>query len=409
MIGERKLKEKLMIVSLGLLPLIMVLGNSMLIPLLPSIQKSLHLSGVQTSLILSAFSIPAALCIPAVGILSDRYGRKKLIIYSLVMMIIGSVIAASSASFSSGSFAVLMAGRVIQGIGAAGTTTLAMALTGDVFTGEKRAKVLGILEVYNGVGKVVAPIIGATAALVVWYAAFFVYPLAAGAALVGIVMYVREGKIGSDSVSVQEYLKKAIGIVYDKRKSLFPLFFVGGLGLFLLFGILYYLSFLIEETYHIDGFFKGTAFLFPLGAMTLVSYWTGQRIKTDVELMKKLMIVGITLLFLMFGVLTIIYTLPVLMFCLTVAFGGLGFVLPCINMMITSAASDEERGFIVSIYGTVRFLGVALGPVVFEVWMHAERLMFVYSFILLTAGGLWVLYQLKILSSAMGRRKVVPK
>ena len=83
MIGERKLKEKLMIVSLGLLPLIMVLGNSMLIPLLPSIQKSLHLSGVQTSLILSAFSIPAALCIPAVGILSDRHGRKKLIIYSL--------------------------------------------------------------------------------------------------------------------------------------------------------------------------------------------------------------------------------------------------------------------------------------------------------------------------------------
>ncbi|MFY2250170.1 MFS transporter [Priestia megaterium] len=403
------MKEKLMIVSLGLLPLIMVLGNSMLIPLLPSIQKSLHLSGVQTSLILSVFSIPAALCIPGVGILSDRYGRKKLIMYSLIVMIIGSLVAASSALVSSGSFAVLMAGRVIQGIGAAGTTTLAMALTGDVFTGEKRAKVLGILEVYNGAGKVVAPIIGATAALVVWYAAFFVYPLAAGAALVGIAMYVREAKTGSDSVSVGEYLKRAIGIVYDKRKSLFPLFFVGGLGLFLLFGILYYLSFLIEETYHIDGFFKGTAFLFPLVAMTLVSYWTGQRIKTDVVLMKKLMIVGMILLFVMFGVLTVIYTLPVLMFCLTVAFGGLGFVLPCINMMITSAASDEERGFVVSIYGTVRFLGVALGPVVFEVWMHTERLMFIYSFSLLAAGGLWVLYQLKIFSSAMGRRKVVQK
>ncbi|AEN87601.1 Arabinose efflux permease family protein [Priestia megaterium WSH-002] len=143
--------------------------------------------------------------------------------------------------------------------------------------------------------------------------------------------------------------------------------------------------------------------------MTFVSYWTGQRIKTDVELMKKLMVVGMILLFVMFGILTLIYTLPVLMFCLTVAFGGLGFVLPCINMMITSAASDEERGFIVSIYGTVRFLGVALGPVVFEVWMHAERLMFIYSFILLAAGGLWVLYQLKIFSSAMGRRKVVQK
>ncbi|MEK1828214.1 hypothetical protein AAAC51_00995 [Priestia megaterium] len=67
----------------------------------------------------------------------------------------------------------------------------------------------------------------------------FVYPLAAGAALVGIVLYVREGKTGSDSVSVQEYLKRAIGIVYDKRKSLFPLFFVGDWGCF------YYLAFYI--------------------------------------------------------------------------------------------------------------------------------------------------------------------
>ena len=88
----------------------------------------------------------------------------------------------------------------------------------------------------------VAPIIGATAALVVWYAAFFVYPLAAGAALVGIAMYVREAKTGSDSVSVGEYLKRAIGIVYDKRKSLF-LYSLSGTGVVLLFGILYYLSF----------------------------------------------------------------------------------------------------------------------------------------------------------------------
>lgn len=63
--------------------------------------------------------------------------------YSLIVMIIGSLVAASSALVSSGSFAVLMAGRVIQGIGAAGTTTLAMALTGDVFTGEKEQKSLG--------------------------------------------------------------------------------------------------------------------------------------------------------------------------------------------------------------------------------------------------------------------------
>ena len=88
----------------------------------------------------------------------------------------------------------------------------------------------------------------------------FVYPLAAGAALVGIAMYVREAKTGSDSVSVGEYLKRAIGIVYDKRKSLFPLFFVGDWGCFIIWHFIL-LIFLIEETYHIDGFSKEPLFI----------------------------------------------------------------------------------------------------------------------------------------------------
>ncbi|MCY8233507.1 MFS transporter [Priestia endophytica] len=393
-------------VMLGLLPFIMVLGNSSLIPILPEIQQNLNLNDTQTSFILSAFSLPAALAIPFVGILSDRYGRRKLIVLSLILVILGSLIAGVSEIVGSQySYSLLTVGRIIQGVGAAGTTPLAMALAGDLFSGDRRAKVLGILEVYNGIGKVIAPIIGAVIALIAWYALFFLFPLVAIIPLIGVARYVKEEKQKS-TVSFSTYIKKLGKVLKREQRWLYPMFFLGGLCLFLLFGSLYYLSFLIEEKYRMDGFFKGTSFAIPLGAMTITSYWTGKRIKEDKILMGKLIIVGITFLISMFFVMVLFHSLSVLMFCLTIALGGLGFLLPCINMLVTSSVRDEERGFIVSIYGMVRFIGVALGPIIFEVWMSDVETMFYYAFMLIVIASLWVMLRTRIRSPFL-RQKVI--
>jgi ACDE family multidrug resistance protein len=390
------MNDRKITVMLGLLPFIMVLGNSSLIPILPEIQQNLNLNDMQTSFILSAFSLPAALAIPFVGILSDRYGRRKLIVLSLMLVILGSLIAGVSEIVGSQySYSLLTVGRIIQGVGAAGTTPLAMALAGDLFSGDRRAKVLGILEVYNGIGKVIAPIIGAVIALIAWYALFFLFPLVAIIPLIGVTRYVKEEKQKS-TVSFSTYIKKLGKVLKREQRWLYPMFFLGGLCLFLLFGSLYYLSFLIEEKYGIDGFFKGTSFAIPLGAMTITSYWTGKRIKEDKVLMGKLIIVGITFLISMFFVMVLFHSLSVLMFCLTIALGGLGFLLPCINMLVTSSVRDEERGFIVSIYGMVRFIGVALGPIIFEVWMSDVEMMFYYAFMLIVMASLWVMLRTRI-------------
>lgn len=52
---------------------------------------------------------------------------------------------------------------------------------------------------------------------------------------------------------------------------------------------------------------------------------------------------------------------------------GSGLVLPCLNTIITSAASSEERGLVTSLYGSVRFFGVALGPAVFGMLLERGR------------------------------------
>src|SRR5699024_12610275 len=86
--------KRWVIVSLASVPLIMTLGNSMLIPVLPMLEDKLDISNLQSSLIITVYSVVAIFFIPLAGYLSDRYGRKKVILPALIMTGIGGLIAA---------------------------------------------------------------------------------------------------------------------------------------------------------------------------------------------------------------------------------------------------------------------------------------------------------------------------
>lgn len=70
----------------------------------------------------------------------------------------------------------------------------------------------------------------------------------------------------------------------------------------------------------------------------------------------------------------------------------MGFILPSINTAVTSSVTDSERGFVVSLYGTFRFLGVALGPVAFEGWMDDSGKVYIYSAVILLASFLFLVF-----------------
>ena len=52
---------------------------------------------------------------------------------------------------------------------------------------------------------------------------------------------------------------------------------------------------------------------------------------------------------------------------------GTGLVLPCINSFITGSVPTDRRGFVTSLYGSVRFLGVAIGPPIYSTLMEWSR------------------------------------
>ncbi|MDQ6597204.1 MFS transporter [Bacillus salipaludis] len=370
------------IFAIGSIPLILVLGNSMLIPILPKMRSILDISQFKVSLIISAFSIAAAISIPVLGYLSDRFSRKAIIIPSLILYGSGGLLAGAAAAWFSNAYLWIMAGRIMQGIGAAGTAPIAMALTGDLFKGSEQSKVLGLVEASNGLGKVISPIIGSLLALLFWYAAFFAFPVFCLISVLLTIFFIKEKKKEKEPPSLGKYVKGLISVFKTEGRWLFAAYLTGAVCLFTLFGILFYISDILEKDHHIDGVLKGGILAIPLLFMTTTSYITGSKIGKKMKLMKALIILGLLLMTSSFASLIFLKKLIPFFAVLVISSIGTGLVLPCINSFITGAVPTDRRGFVTSLYGSVRFLGVAIGPPIFGTLMAWSRT----GMFLITAG-----------------------
>lgn len=376
--GSSKL-PLLPLVALGSVPLIMVLGNSMLIPILPTMQDQLHISKFQASLVITLFSVPAGIIIPLAGFLSDRFNRKVVIIPSLVLYAAGGLIAGIAAMLLAKPYTVIMMGRILQGLGAAGTAPIAMALAGDIFQGGARSKALGLIEASNGLGKVLSPILGVLIAMITWYAVFLAFPILCIPSALAIWFFTKESKKTAKPKKFEEYFQSLKTIFKREWKWLLTAYFAGASALFILFGVLFYLSQILEEKYQIDGLLKGGILAIPLLAMSTTSYITGAKIKKQKALMKTLIVTGMLSIGVPLAVAAIVRNAYILLGLLVITGIGTGLVLPCLNMLITSAVSKEERGIVTSLYGSVRFLGVAIGPPVFTWLMEQSRIVMFLS------------------------------
>jgi len=366
--------EKWSLIGLSLVPLVMVLGNSMLIPILPDMKNELNISQFQSSLIITAFSVPAAIVIPISGYLSDHYGRKKVIVPALIIYAIGGLIAGLAAVIlKEKAYYAIMVGRIIQGIGAAGTAPIAMALASDIFSDATRSKALGVIEAFNGIGKVVSPIAGSLIALIAWYATFFAFPILCIPIAIFVLLAVTEPKGNLNKQTVKDYVKNIFKIFRKKGVILIASFLAGSMTLFILFGLLFFLSDLLENQYKIDGVYKGFILAIPLLFMASTSYITGNRVKSKVNKMKKLAVIGMSIIAIGSGISILTTNIYYIVGLLVVIGFGSGLVLPCLNTLITGSIEAKERGLITSLYGSVRFIGVAIGPPVFGFLMKISQ------------------------------------
>src|SRR5690625_6427107 len=86
----------------------------MMITLLPLLKNELQISKLQSSLIITSYSLVAIFLIPVAGFLSDRYGRKKVMIPALLITGIGGLVAGGAAWVMESPYSIILLGRVLQ-------------------------------------------------------------------------------------------------------------------------------------------------------------------------------------------------------------------------------------------------------------------------------------------------------
>ncbi len=262
--------------ALASIPLIMTLGNSMLIPILPQISQQLHVGPFQVSMLITVYAVVAILLIPIAGYLSDRYGRKTVIIPSLIIAAVGGALSGAAAWMTEGlaAYWIILGGRFLQGIGAAGAFPIVLPLVGDMFKEEDDvSKSLGIIETSNTFGKVLSPILGAALASVIWYLPFLSIPVLCVISLLMVLFFVKPPKKKDDQDhSIGSFLRDTKDILREKGRWLYAIFAVGGISMFILFGVLFYLSETLESKYGLGGVIKGLVLAIPLAVLCLASF-----------------------------------------------------------------------------------------------------------------------------------------
>lgn len=358
-------KKKL--TALSSVTLIMVFGNSMLIPVFPQIQVALDISFFQVGLLVTYYSIAASIFIPIFGYVSDHIKRKTVIIVAITLYGLGGGIIGvlSMLRETAHIYQFILLSRVIQGIGAAGMSPIVMALVGDIFTSDERSKALGLIEASNIFGKVISPVAGSLLALLAWFAPFFVYPLVAIPVLIAVLLLIAEPDT-KKKTPLKKYFSDLKNIFTKRGKFLWVSYISAWTAFLILFGILAFLSDVLENRYGIKGVLKGIIIAIPVSAWTLSSLFSGFHLQKKTQQLKYFVMAGLMLL----GAssLLISFTQNVYYMLSAVFFMGAGggLVIPPLTIIVTSCAPIEERGGIVSLYGSIRFLGVAVGPPLFS-------------------------------------------
>jgi len=135
--------------------LVDMLSFSVVLPLLPYLAKSLDASLVQIGLLTAMYPLAQFFGAPILGRLSDRYGRKPILLVSISGTVLGFIVLATAQWLP-----VLFLGRLLDGL-TGGNISVAQAYISDVTSAEDRGKALGLIGAAFGLGFILGPVTGA--------------------------------------------------------------------------------------------------------------------------------------------------------------------------------------------------------------------------------------------------------
>ena len=332
--------------------LMAVLGVASIAPALPRIAETLGVSAGQVGLLVTAFTFPGVILTTFAGILADRYGRLRIMIPGLILFAV-----AGAACVFATSLPVLIALRVVQGIGASPVGSINVTLIGDLFTGRQRTAAMGINASVLSIGTAAYPAVGGALAMFAWSAPFALALLAIPVAILAVRRL--HAAPQGNKTDLGDYFAGLWEIV--RRREVLALFFASTAIFILLYGA--YITFL---PFLMAGRFGSS----PLGIGLLMAGLSISTATTSVNLerlagwlgLRRLMRLG----FVVFAAGLALIPLAPMVWALAVPAVLLGFAfattIPVVQVLLAGVAPDDRRGAVMSLNGTVLRLGQTLGP-----------------------------------------------
>jgi ACDE family multidrug resistance protein len=334
--------------------LMAVLGVSSITPAFPQIAEDLDLTPGAVGLLVAIFTLPGATLTPVLGVLGDRIGRKRVLIPSLLLF----AVAGTACGFAR-DFEVLLWLRLLQGLGAAALGALNITIVGDLYSGWKRATVMGYNASVLSVGTAVYPAIGGALALLGWFYPFFLPILALPVAL--LVLWQLQNPEPSMDEKLSTYLRNTLISVRNPRAL--GLFLASLITFVVLYGAyLTYLPFLLRLSFDASPLLIGLVFSATSLATAVTSWRLGRLARRFSE--RNLVRLGFALYALAMIAIPLAPSVGLLLVPALLFGATNGIAIPSILTMLTGLAPAEYRAAFMSVNAMTLRLGQTLGPIV---------------------------------------------
>lgn len=331
------------------------LGVPLISPTLPVIRDVFGVTDAQASLLISMYFVAGIVLSPFIGVLADRYGRRRVLVVSLLTFSIAGGIIVLAPTYQ-----VVLVVRLLQGTAAAGIFITTVTLIGDVFDGIQRNAVLGVNVAVLSIGAAAYPLLGGALVELAWYAPFLAY--LAGVPLALFAVWVLDEPVVE---------RETLGIGYI-RGALSSLSGRGAIGFYIstfvaeaiFFGAVFTaLPFYLTETFVVVPVVIGAVLTIAEGASAVVASQNGRLAGRFSN--ARLIAIG----FVGFGagiVGTWLAPSLVLVGLSAVLYGiGPGLILPSVDAGISGLTPARYRAGALSLRNSTTFLGRATGPVLF--------------------------------------------
>jgi MFS family permease len=190
--------------------LMVILGVSSTMPVLPTIMRELDVPAESIGLVITAFTLPGVFLAPFAGILADRVGRKRILVASL--LVFGIFGAACSLADS---FHTLLVLRLLQGVGVSSIGVVNMTVIGDLYDGRDRTTAIGYTAIALSFGTATFPVVGGLLAELGWRYPFALPIMAVPLALIVYMHLDNPEPTSRDSFS--DYVKGTAAVIRKKR------------------------------------------------------------------------------------------------------------------------------------------------------------------------------------------------